>query len=271
MYESSAAISVLTLERYLAGEVRPEERRAIDAVRQADAGMAGRIAELEQSNAQIRRRYPADTFVPRIWERSGERVGILPFPPHRSGNRVVLGGIFGLAAAVLIAVVPLSRAALSVTNAGERVKGNPPAAPVPAELAVYLKTGEAGQEAVPLGDSARLQPGNTIQLAYTVGAERYGVIFSIDGRGTVTLHYPYQEEQSTRLVSGRRTFLEEAYTLDDAPEYEKFFFVIDDAPLDTETVLSNAEKLAWQSGQAEAENPEVFEGYEVKTVTILKE
>jgi hypothetical protein len=91
-----------------------------------------------------------------------------------------------------------------------------------------------------------LTEGNTIQLAYTVPAEsrHYGVIFSIDGRSVVTMHYPYRLGQSSLMVSGRRTLLREAYTLDDAPYFEIFVMVISEKPLNTETILERAQEFA---------------------------
>ena len=143
--------------------------------------------------------------------------------------------------------------------------------PVATELRAYLKSNSA----VLLGDRAPLCEGNTIQLAYTVesrAADRYGVIFSIDGRGSVTLHYPYTPGQSTKLTTGKPVPIDEAYTLDDAPEYELFFFVVAGTPLDAETVLGTAESLARERGSdLEQRCSAAVKGYEVKSLTIWKE
>jgi hypothetical protein len=148
------------------------------------------------------------------------------------------------------------------------------------ELRVYLKPapGNLGNPGNPgnsgdlnLEDGAVLREGNTVQLAYMVNGERYGVILSIDGRSAVTLHYPYGEGQSTQLVSGRRTLLDEAYTLDDAPDYEIFFFIIGDRPLDLGRILGSAKELARNPRTAREGSAALFKGYEVKTFTLRKE
>jgi hypothetical protein len=167
-------------------------------------------------------------------------------------------------------VLPLTHRPLSAAALPDRKKGNTEL-PVSTELRAYLKT----DPAVLLGDRVPLGEGNTIQLAYTVGkgtTDRYGVIFSIDGRGSVTLHYPYAPEQSTKLVLGKPVPLDEAYTLDDAPEYELFFFVVADTSLNAETVLRTAESLARETGtDLEQRCVSVFKPNEVKTLTIWKE
>jgi hypothetical protein len=108
---------------------------------------------------------------------------------------------------------------------------------------------------------------------------RYGVIFSIDGRSAVTLHYPPVLGADTRLVTGKWTLLEEAYTLDDAPDYEVFFFVVGGEPLDVPVILNSARRFAGQFAGQLALNPKTaleqgrsfFKNYELKTVNLYKE
>jgi hypothetical protein len=167
-----------------------------------------------------------------------------------------------------------------------RIKGNGGQG---TELSVYLKTGNTEQK-IPGGTV--LRAGNTIQLSYLVNTnppplsgnpaagnpaaaliprEKYGVIFSIDGRSAVTLHFPYTPNQSTRLVTGKPVPLAEAYTLDDAPDCEIFFIVIDDEPLDTREVLRAAERLAGNPATAEARGESLLWPREVKIITMRKE
>jgi hypothetical protein len=133
---------------------------------------------------------------------------------------------------------------------------------LPVELSLYLK----GEEEVVLSDQTVLEKGNTVQLAYTVpaGTEHYGVIFSVDGRAAVTMHYPYRKGQSSLLVSGKRTFLDEAYILDDAPDYEIFVMVVSEKPLDVDEILGEAQTII------EEKNNAAFADCEVETITIFK-
>jgi hypothetical protein len=158
----------------------------------------------------------------------------------------------------------------------DRAKG---AALSTVELSVFLK----GDSEIPLSDQAVVGEGNTVQIAYKAPAgERYGVIFSIDGRSEVTMHYPYRGGQSSVLVSGKRTFLNEAYTLDDAPFYEVFVMVVSEKPLNAETVLLEAQSIAKTEDIASvdlrsAEGKKrifgaraIFDGCDVETLKVLK-
>ena len=124
-----------------------------------------------------------------------------------------------------------------------------------------------------------LAEGSTVQLAYTVpiGEEYYGVIFSIDGRSEVTMHYPYRMGQSPLLVSGRQTLLNEAYTLDDAPGYEIFVMVVSTEALEAASVLRTARSIAVKaagSAVPEAAIKEecagLFSDCDIKIATVLK-
>ena len=58
--------------------------------------------------------------------------------------------------------------------------------PAPA-LRLYRRVAGADQL---LRDGATARPGDLLQLAYAAGGETHGVILSIDGAGSVTLHFP---------------------------------------------------------------------------------
>ncbi|MDR1932202.1 MAG: hypothetical protein LBQ57_05165, partial [Spirochaetales bacterium] len=196
----------LMLERYNLGELAPWEKADVEAALAADSSLAGRVAELRRSDEEILAAMPAALSAAEIQKKAALR---------KSGGRTprLRRPVMGLCAAALLAALILPAFWFSRQDGEEeRAKGN-------TELAVYLKTG-GGDERVQ--NDTVVREGNTVQLAYMSAESRYGVIFSLDGRSAVTLHYPYAAGQSTRLVSGRRTALAEAYTLDDAPDYEIF-------------------------------------------------
>jgi len=72
------------------------------------------------------------------------------------------------------------------------------------------------------------------------------VIFSIDGRGTVTLHLPKEMGDATQLedAKGKARQLGFSYELDDAPTFESFFFVTAQDPINVDGVLERANTLA---------------------------
>ncbi|MDR2102773.1 MAG: hypothetical protein LBP42_01580 [Treponema sp.] len=257
MVEEKSSFSALTLERYCLGEVTAEEKGRIEAALGADSLLAERLAELRRSDREILSRYPPKRIFPGI---RGKIRRPSPMAP--------IGWALAAAALILAAALPIL-AALQGRQADplltDRAKGG-------AELSIYLKPASSGAPSeLKLAEKTILREGLTIQLAYMVEGERYGIIFSIDGRSAVTVHYPYGEGQSTRLVSGKRTFLDEAYTLDDAPDYELFFFIIGDKPLDMGNILDSARELARDPKTAPGRSAAVFKGYEVKTFTLYKE
>jgi len=266
-------VSSLMLERYRLGEVTPDERKEITEALAADSALRSRLESLEASDRELRLRYPIELMGLDKLKQAG-RFSAKP----AAGNRVrFIGRIAALIlVCILLPVIYLLRSNTG-TSSQDRVKG---LAKTNSELSIYLM----GDQESPLSDQTLLREGNTVQLAYTAPAgEYYGVIFSIDGRQTVTMHYPYRKGQSSLLVSGRHTFLSEAYTLDDAPDYEVFMMVISGKPLNAETVLGEAQKLAkaeagisGDHGYAklkviEERSRAVFGDCEVEIITILKQ
>ena len=88
-----------------------------------------------------------------------------------------------------------------------------------------------------------------LQLGYVSAGRRYGAVLSVDGRGSVTLHFPESPAGSPELKGGTVS-LPSAYELDDAPAFERFFFVTSDAPFDVGTVMESARQLAREPERA---------------------
>jgi hypothetical protein len=262
-------ISGLLLERYNLGEVTGEEKTLVEAALAENPENAERLAEIRRSDVDIRRGFASG----RYFIRAGR---------GRQQKRLPRSVLWGLGAVALVLFIALPFFGLRFFSSGffgapeDRIKGGVETA----ELRVYLKT---DGETAALADQAALREGSTVQLAYTVDGRpdtrRYGVIFSIDGRSAVTLHYPPVLGADTRLAIGKWTLLEEAYTLDDAPDYEVFFFVVGGEPLDVPVILNSARQFAGQFAGQLAGNPEaaleqsrsVFKNYELKTVNLHKE
>ena len=282
-------ISAFMLERYKLGELSLEDHRAVNEAMTTDKELRSRLKSLEESDGELRLRYPAAFF--NLGSAGLGRVR-LQFPQAHFARAKAAVGMAGIAAVIVAGIlIPVfnfifSKSNVIVqneleTNDGiaiasalptappdlqiDRPKGLLPTGP---ELSLYLK----GDWETVLSNQAVLEEGNTVQLAYTVpaGSEHYGVIFSIDGRSVVTMHYPYQKGQSPLLVSGRQTFLNEAYTLDDAPDYEVFVMVVSDDPLDVDTILYEAQGITGKAETVADTSRAVFEDCEVQTVTVLK-
>jgi hypothetical protein len=263
-------ISKLMLERYNLGEVTDEEKSIVSNALNENNGvsLAKQLEELKLSDAQIREKYfskKADII---------QAVSLIKKEPAKLFIKP-----FALVAAALLVFIslPLFINRFQFFYPEDRAKGNGLNAQN-AIFNIYLKKNtENNASYVQLKDMSYVYNGDTIQLVYGIQGKYYGIIFSVDGRNVVTLHYPYTDtaEQGTALVSGTAIELDEAYTLDDAPYYEIFFFLISDKPVDTKNILLKAKKLAKDSSgnpdSAVKLGTSLFKNYEVKTISLLKE
>jgi hypothetical protein len=136
-----------------------------------------------------------------------------------------------------------------------------------------------------LPDGTILKEGDSLQLVYTTppGGEYEGVIFSISGRPGVDAIpiFPMNTRDRPKLTSGREA-LGIKYILDSAPDYEIFFLVASQNPMDAEMIIKSANAaLAGELSAGEhGRNLDTvlekiynaFEGYEVKHsyINIIK-
>lgn len=105
------------------------------------------------------------------------------------------------------------------------------------------------------GDS--VSAGDRLQVSYLAAGMERGVIVSIDGAGQSTLHFPWTVDAPTQLRQGGKIPLDSSYELDEAPSFERFFFVTiadDETSLNVADVMRAADRLATQQ---DAENAEL--------------
>jgi len=283
-------ISTFMLERYRLGELLPEDKKSLEGLLPFDGVLRSRLEALDESDRELRLSLPYINFDASIDKSlNEERLKALSKIPKINVRVSLL-----VAASLLCVLMPVlyfaflrngneQSATVATVSSQDRAKGSVLSG---VELSLFLKgnqeiagnQGIAGNQEIALENQTMLGVGDTVQLAYTTAAsgpssELYGVIFSIDGRSVVTMHYPYRKGQNPLLVSGKRIFLEEAYTLDDAPGYEVFVLVVSSQALDVEALLSEAQKIASNSEEAqfiEESSKAAFYNCEVDTVTVLK-
>jgi hypothetical protein len=171
------------------------------------------------------------------------------------------------AAMLIFAIVPainqlhVSPPGTAAPGVEERIKGGP-------ALAVYRKTAE-GSETLASGD--RVHPGDLIRLGYRAAGRAYGVILSIDGRGSVTLHLPAGGAQAAALDNHGTVLLDRAYELDDAPGWERFYLVTATAPFSTGGVLDAAKRAAGANPGSPPAALTVPSGFEQAAFTLEKD
>ena len=235
------------VERAVLDEVPPASRERVD--RADPHELAERIAALRADNAAELAAHPAAVAVAQIESRIAEEARRRAVDRRRSRLRTF--GILSAAAAALVVVVFVTKARPSEEHIADasgsqgevtRVKGA-------ARLLVFRQVGERAER---LEQDALVRAGDLIQRRYNAGGHGYGVIASIDGAGAVTLHHPATEDappEATALAA-RTTALPHAYELDDAPRFERFFFITADAPVDVQQSLASLRALARRSDSA---------------------
>lgn len=230
----------LQLERYRLGELPAAEAEALARRLLEDADLRSRLEELDRSDAGLRRRLPSGLLADAVRSRlrSRQRVRAPERPRVRPGPALAAAAAALVLALATHVIAPSSspragRAALE--TGGDRVKGLRPA------LALFRKTAE-GSEALADGDAAR--KGDLVRVGYRAAGRAFGVIVSVDGRGSATLHLPERGRSASPLSPGSTVLLPHAYELDDAPRFERFFFVTSSSPFDVSTVLEAARGAA---------------------------
>ena len=218
-------ISDFKLERYLLGELPQNEMKALQQREAEDEIFAARVREMREQG----KRFLAENPFAVLEDRIEETEAAANSAEISSQNFLWLK----VAAALLIALgffsaVVLNRdvatydnnsasmeVAMAEVDNGTRIKG------MQASLEVWKKTGDSAVQMVNLGDASE---GDEIQLRYRVPQKCFGMLFSMDGNGTVTMHMG-EGNNAIELEPGKMTTLPFAYKLDNAPKFEKFFLL----------------------------------------------
>lgn len=249
------------LERFAVGELDAARTADVQRRLEADPAERARLDALRRSNAEILLQHPPRTVVPEIQRRAGRTT--------KRSTRALWTLAMPIAAAAALALVvgtkPRGDLALDTGEGPEvtRTKGTSPV------LRVYRQLEGNAEELLP---GAKAKKGDLLQVAYAAMGFTHGVIFSIDGRGAVTLHFPSKPGESQKLLAGGEVALTHAYELDDAPSFERFFVVgAKDAPIDIDAVLAGARDLAKDPGLAASGYLRLPDGLAQYSITLRKE
>ena len=206
-------MNLLKLERYVAGCATPDEMVQIEGSPEAMA----RVAEMQRDSASILAAHPPAVVAALVRARAAyqERsTGEPHFKAERSARRPMM---LGLSSAIAIACCTVLFMVVRPSD-DVRAKGA-------THLSLYRQRNDGGIEQLKDGDVARA--GDTLQVAYVAGTHDFGAIVSVDGRRGTTVHL-----EGTLSHHGQMA-LPHAYTLDNAPRFERFVFATADTPIDT--------------------------------------
>lgn len=224
------------LERFLTGDLPESEMHEIRELEATDAMLAQRIKLLREDNKAILNKLPFEAIAGKLADAAETAnvvntasrfrllklasaavlvlsVALVAFFTQR--ETVVAGGNVAGGDVAQARDAQNTQVALAETPSDTRIKG------LDARMEVWKKT-EAG--IVQLQDLDEVREGDEIQLRYAVPEKCYGLLFSMDGNGALTLHMG-DGAKAIELAPGKMNSLPFAYKLDDAPYFEKFFFV----------------------------------------------
>ena len=240
------------LERFLTGDLPEEEMNKLRELEANDAVFANRVKMLREDNKVILSKLPFETLAERIADATdiaGE--GRANLGTGAAGNAAKIAAknaprftlVKFAAAAMFVFAVALTaffaqretsvmnervgggvanvngsqntQVALAENESDTRIKG------LDARMEVWKKTPTG---IVQLNDLDSVGEGDEIQLRYAVPEKCFGLLFSMDGNGALTLHMG-DGVKAIELAPGKMNSLPFAYKLDDAPYFEKFFFV----------------------------------------------
>ena len=141
---------------------------------------------------------------------------------------------FAAAAVLLCAImIPMTLRERSISIATNpaavetvRVKGNADAKAFENRNPKINLYRQDGDKITSLKNGAFAKSGDVIQITYNAGNKNYGVIFSVDGNGNITRHFPEDSWQAEPLLHNyNETPLDFSYELDNAPNFECFVMV----------------------------------------------
>ncbi len=259
------------LERYLLGELPEKRTNEIEAQMKINSKLRDRLTVLKQSNEGILQQYKPAVLTPKIEQRIKREKAVQKKRTHPFFAKRAFYAVPAISAALviffLVLMGPRQDLSFSLSD-GTRIKGAENIDRSKPYLLIYRKK---AKDIDLLKDGDEAKAGDLLQIAYGSANENYGVIFSYDGNGTVTLHYPENSADSALLGDQKIVLLSLAYELDEAPGYERFFFVTSKSEIDVRSVLDKAKILAQDSARAKQEKLQLSNSYNQYSLMLKKE
>lgn len=133
---------------------------------------------------------------------------------------------------------------------------------------IYRDLGEGEVEL--LEDQDRAQAGDKLQISYLAVGQNFGCIISIDGSAVITLHYPENSNMLPRLQPSDEVYLPYGYRLDDAPDFERFFFITSEEAFDVRELMASISPQLHGAGWRRSGRIELPEDFTVYQLDLLK-
>ncbi len=205
------------LERFLTGDLPDEEMKEIQNLEKKDAFLARQLQALRENNKVILEELPFENLVEKLPKTKKQW--------NFNFGKLAIAAVFILALTLSCVLVNFILKTPANENVMEkmqvavhtetRVKG------FDARIEIWKKT-ETG--IIQLENLDEVKEGDEVQVRYSVPEKCFGILFSMDGNGNLTQHMG-NAEKAIALLPGKIQSLPFAYKLDNAPHFEKFFFV----------------------------------------------
>ncbi len=265
------------LERYFLGELSREKMIEVEKIIQEDSTIQAQLSKLIKSNKKILANHPKQIIAAEIIDRYQKNNAVeVPNSVRRARplkRLLVASPLLAIVAILLLVLLPDEKGqVLSVQDSHKKVADRSKGAADSNQNQPYLtlqrKTREKKVETLKNGTEAKA--GDLLQISYMAMEWTHGIIFSIDGNGVVTLHFPSTREGATRLAGSQKTWLSNAYELDDAPGFERFFFISSFEDIDVTSLLDKAMILAKDAPKAKEATLELDRKFSQFSLLIIK-
>ncbi len=261
------AINEYYLERYALGELPDEETEEIRRSISTAPDLQKALEDIQSSHNDILALYPPKVVMASLLDQM-ENTPRKSFP----FRRVLAISSIAATFLVLCLVLPMLKKEPRIISPESMqdstlVKGIPAVDLSKTQLLVYRKIQDQVEV---LTDGEKAGTGDLLQLAYVTAEAPYGMILSIDGRGLVTVHFPQNTGDPTALELNKQSLLVNAIELDDAPDFERFFFLTSETPIDVDDVLIKVRDQAAKPQQVKRSDLDLPEKLKQYSILILK-
>lgn len=222
-------IQSFKLERYLLGDLTEDEMQKLKQLEATDVSFAARVNFLRKQNKQILEECPFSEL--------SKKQPLQLKPKSFKGYMLKIAAAIVIVTGIFVAAFNSTSVYISQNNSneqnlafannnyGERLKG------MNAKIDIWKKLGDS---AVQMQNMDLAHEGDELQLRYLVPQKCYGLMFSLDGFGAITMHMS-NAKKATLLEPGKMISLPFAYKLDNAPYFEKFFLLTSNEPFEIDT------------------------------------
>ena len=257
MPEPQIRFPKLLLQQYLLDELPPQKMQEIRQAMESSPALTAELEAMKSFNQSFNEKFEFTEL--------GEKTKYTYRKTFSHIQSLAVAASFSFVALILFITMPTNRNSMGdnihVNGDIVRLKGLQP------ELHIYNKKKNAINE---LHNNATAYQNDLLQLSYVAAGAGYGAIFSIDGNGSLTLHYPENINKANKLETSGEVHLKFSYALDDAPDFERFFFVTSSTPFDINVLLSKAQQLTEHRATSKTATLSLDDTLQQTSITIQK-